>query len=264
VKEYVKKGIENWYNENYGDDSIAIIYNEKLQKKESIHCHKINTPFGDIYAFSASPSKPGLKASVFLKAENEDINITKDNIHLYYKFMSDEDKANMKIGQILYIIHAERYKDIRQAMIKDGLIFNTKNGVDADLLHDNRDIRKFNSNTVIYYYDISYFGVKDTLKPIDEYIEEIKQCPQYQEHLLKKNTFIDDSEKMSDFFLMSKKEFLDSYSYLDEEEYDATKKHVDSLTIEQIEKFFKPVPAADVVANIIKDENLLVEAQNLN
>ena len=34
--------------------------------------------------------------------------------------------------------------------------------------------------------------------------------------------FIDDKEKMKDFFAMSKDSFLSSYSYLSEEEYDAT------------------------------------------
>lgn len=36
------------------------------------------------------------------------------------------------------------------------------------------------------------------------------------------NNFIDDKEKMIDFKILSKKEFLKSYSYLTEEEYDNT------------------------------------------
>lgn len=39
--------------------------------------------------------------------------------------------------------------------------------------------------------------------------------------------FIDDNEKMSDFFLLTKEEFLNSYSYLTEKEYNATKEKVD-------------------------------------
>ncbi len=34
--------------------------------------------------------------------------------------------------------------------------------------------------------------------------------------------FIDDTEKMRDFYILSKEEFLFSYSYLTEEEYDNT------------------------------------------
>lgn len=43
--------------------------------------------------------------------------------------------------------------------------------------------------------------------------------------------FIDDDEKMRDFFKLSKEEFLSSYSYLKEEDYDETKKIVDKSVI---------------------------------
>lgn len=38
----------------------------------------------------------------------------------------------------------------------------------------------------------------------------------------KAHGFLDDKEKMADFFMLTKNEFLKSYSYLTEEEYDAT------------------------------------------
>jgi hypothetical protein len=38
----------------------------------------------------------------------------------------------------------------------------------------------------------------------------------------KQLSFIDDEEKMLDFFTITKREFLKYYSYLTEEEYDAT------------------------------------------
>lgn len=37
-----------------------------------------------------------------------------------------------------------------------------------------------------------------------------------------KLSFISDKEKMRDFFRLTKKEFLESYSYLSEQEYNAT------------------------------------------
>ena len=40
------------------------------------------------------------------------------------------------------------------------------------------------------------------------------------------NNFCDDTEKMVDFINLSKEEFLESYSYLTEEEYEATKLYV--------------------------------------
>lgn len=43
---------------------------------------------------------------------------------------------------------------------------------------------------------------------------------------IKITPFIDDGEKMRDFFELTKEEFLDSYSYLTEEEYDTTAEYV--------------------------------------
>lgn len=39
-------------------------------------------------------------------------------------------------------------------------------------------------------------------------------------------SFIDDGEKMYDFFTLSKEEFLESYSYLTEEEWESTRSWV--------------------------------------
>ena len=39
-------------------------------------------------------------------------------------------------------------------------------------------------------------------------------------------SFIDDKEKMKDFYILSKEEFLKSDSYLNEIEYDLTKREV--------------------------------------
>ena len=44
------------------------------------------------------------------------------------------------------------------------------------------------------------------------------------ENLKPYTDFCDDEEKMFDFFALSKEDFLDSYSYLTEEEYDMTAK----------------------------------------
>lgn len=42
----------------------------------------------------------------------------------------------------------------------------------------------------------------------------------------RENSFIDDQEKMIDFFVLDKKIFLSFYSYLSEEDYDQTKRDV--------------------------------------
>jgi hypothetical protein len=43
---------------------------------------------------------------------------------------------------------------------------------------------------------------------------------------MNKTNFLDDDEKMADFKILTKEEFLTSYSYLTEQEYDNTKKEV--------------------------------------
>lgn len=44
------------------------------------------------------------------------------------------------------------------------------------------------------------------------------------ENIFKNANFIDDEEKMYDFVRLTKEEFLLSYSYLTEDEYDNTKR----------------------------------------
>lgn len=74
--------------------------------------------------------------------------------------------------------------------------------------------------------------------------------------------FIDDMEKMRDFFKCTKQEFLDSYSYLTEEEYNNTNKKVGSLLIENkvtdeeykiIQKLAKNEPVE--VFSVLTDNN---------
>ena len=48
--------------------------------------------------------------------------------------------------------------------------------------------------------------------------------------------FITDIEKMRDFFEISKEEFLFSYSYLKEEEYNLTAEKIRDMTTEEVER----------------------------
>jgi hypothetical protein len=43
---------------------------------------------------------------------------------------------------------------------------------------------------------------------------------------MNKTNFLDNDEKMADFKILTKEEFLTSYSYLTEQEYDNTKREV--------------------------------------
>ena len=44
---------------------------------------------------------------------------------------------------------------------------------------------------------------------------------------LSESNFLDDAEKMADFEILTREEFLTSYSYLTEQEYDNTKRGVE-------------------------------------
>ena len=46
--------------------------------------------------------------------------------------------------------------------------------------------------------------------------------------MMKLRSFTDDLEKMRDFYILSKSEFLESYSYLTEKEYDLTMKEINN------------------------------------
>ena len=107
----------------------------------------------------------------------KDIVITKDNIAQYYEFMSDEDKKAHK--SVLHSLHGERWDAIWAFMEQDSLIFDSGEGLDYSILDNNYNPIIFNIDTVSYYLGASYFGVKDTLKPIDEYIAEIKGSSEY-------------------------------------------------------------------------------------
>jgi hypothetical protein len=95
-------------------------------------------------------------------------NVTKDNIHLYYEFMSG--KGIKKYGYILDDIF-----DIRLDTLKK-MFFDIQ-------------FEQLSSDTE-YSFNITgliVFGVKDILKPIDEYIQEIKSSDAYKEYISKKS-----------------------------------------------------------------------------
>lgn len=76
---------------------------------------------------------------------------------------------------------------------------------------------------VAYYPSISELTTnKNRVSPIESRHSNIKYTIDGVEFW----SFIDDKEKMADFCIMSKEDFLNSYSYLTEYEYDATVQNV--------------------------------------
>lgn len=59
----------------------------------------------------------------------------------------------------------------------------------------------------------------------------------------KDGNFINDEEKMNDFFELSKSEFLESYSYLTEEEYDNTRELVKAMIKEDADETVRVLSA---------------------
>lgn len=99
--------------------------------------------------------------------------IDKDNIHLYYEFMSDIEKKenkivldsvfNRRVGKIYDFIKANSF----DSLIKDSFVFTT---VDKNNLDDG------------FVISCNCFGTKDTLKPIEDYIADIKDSNDYKQY----------------------------------------------------------------------------------
>lgn len=106
--------------------------------------------------------------------------ITKDNIHLYYEFMSDDDLS--KYSNMLLATITKRI-----SIVLDNLEL-TKNDAgnfeDMELHgHFEGKFQKLDSTYGTIPLKYFTFGVKDTLKPIDEYIAEIKDSNTYKEYI---------------------------------------------------------------------------------
>ena len=103
--------------------------------------------------------------------------INADNVNLYYSFMNDEDvkKYNVIISQSLE-------NRLQEIYTKLGFI----NKIDQSIIpyefsHYLNGVYAVMGTNKIPFQII--FGVKDLLKPIDEYVSEIKQSEQYKNYL---------------------------------------------------------------------------------
>ncbi len=95
--------------------------------------------------------------------------ITKDNIHLHYKFMSDDDlELNREIIQQTLFTRLDKIKE--ECKISNLWNFN--------------EYEVLKRSTSLMVLSMSIFGIKDTLKPIDEYIENMKNSSEYKEYIL--------------------------------------------------------------------------------
>lgn len=107
--------------------------------------------------------------------------VNKDNIHLYYEFMSDEDLKKYK--EILADIFEAR-KDLIPAYFENISLKGTGKWFGFDGAGDGKkSIIELDNTWGSFTIKQFVFGVKDTLKPIDEYITEIKDSAAYKEYI---------------------------------------------------------------------------------
>ena len=101
----------------------------------------------------------------------EDI-ITDENISLYYEFIKKEDINKHQADILACVLSTRRVKAIRELNIPNK---DYSSIIKIDYFEF---ICDFNTKG---YCDIEQmiFGIKDTLKPINEYIAEIKKSEQY-------------------------------------------------------------------------------------
>ncbi len=135
------------------------------------------------------------KSKIELKKEFESgsIVITKDNIALYYEFMSDE-----YINKLRYTIFEEYAKKYRLFFNRAEKVVNSFNVSDLEKdifkmrYYDNRYKKEINFSHLVKCESLnietglSIFGVKDILKPINEYISDIKASSEYKEYIANK------------------------------------------------------------------------------
>ena len=110
--------------------------------------------------------------------------ITKDNIHLYYEFMSEEDLIKHKV--IISDVFDSR-KNLLPPFFKN--IYLKGKGVWHGIegfIDSKQEIVNLPMTYGNYTLKQSIFGVEDTLKPIEEYIEGIKSSEEYMNFLWEK------------------------------------------------------------------------------
>lgn len=128
---------------------------------------------------SAFENFSNLLNKIILDVENTGTEITSENINIYYGYMSNEMKE--KYGEILHPILTDR-----RAYIDSILDLKLK---DLSFSYDKK------GNWISY----CYFGIHDTLKPIEEYIKEIKESEAYKSVKALCQTEIPDYIQLEDF-----------------------------------------------------------------
>lgn len=175
----------------------------------------LNEDDGEVYLYDGDVTVKNIytKKEIIAYAINKKLLIiTKENIHLYYELMSDEDKfnyskhINRKNIELVYLLLNNDLKkhhfdniDVMFSMRKAKLV--KEFGTDYKIICKS-ELFKAKDHFILSedgYFNtaLKAFEIKDTLKPIKEYIEEIKESFGYKEYL---------------YLTSNKKEYI-AYSY---------------------------------------------------
>ncbi|MDD3467038.1 MAG: hypothetical protein PHE67_07800 [Campylobacterales bacterium] len=116
------------------------------------------------------------------KLESGTAVVTKHNVHLYYELMSDEDKIKNKI--VFDGLMTQRFYAVVKSL---NLKIDWKEDDFVEFVVARKPdhivkIYALNESDSLNVIGQSFFDTKDTLKPIDEYIREIKESEAYQKH----------------------------------------------------------------------------------
>ena len=109
------------------------------------------------------------------------LKVTKDNIADYYEFMSDEDLHNYKV-QLSELLEDRLGKIWVNLGFKSDFPDVSPPIMPYDFSNYLQGVYAVMGTSKMPYQII--FGAKDTLKPIDEYIQDIKASNEYQEYIL--------------------------------------------------------------------------------
>ncbi len=113
---------------------------------------------------------------------NSDFKITRENINLYYEFMSDEDLLDNSLILITGSngINQRFNKVVETLNLSKDSCGAYNDTVIYGITNENPKFKQLNVSWGAFILRYEIFGIKDTLKPIDEYIKEIKKSEAYK------------------------------------------------------------------------------------
>jgi len=202
-------------------------YNRKENIAICPQCEQENTLVEDGLCFNCNCLN--LKWDI----ESGAIKITEDNVSEHYKFMNAKQISDNRT-----IIHYGFNK--RSPLELEDLL-----GIKGKELEKNWEYNCFQDGRVNKQ---SYFGIKDTLKPIDEYIAEIKATDEYKEYMIGsfiEEVFIERLEQLKNIGIGFKQLNNNNWDDIkafnnfedDKDEYRYIKLYDDDLKIEAVGRY---------------------------